>query len=291
MIEVKNLTRFYGNASGVEDVSFTVKRGAIAGLLGPNGAGKSTIMKLLTGYLAPDAGTVLIDGTDIAREPRNAAAKIGYAPEIPPLYGDMTTESYLNFVADLKGVKKSERAEHLEKVMEMASVKNMRGRLLKNLSKGYRQRAGVAQALVGFPPVLILDEPTAGLDPGQIAGMRHLLRSLAGRHTVILSSHILSEISEVCEQIIIISGGKVVANQSAKEIEGDANTWQITIKLEGKNTPDAVMEKIKTMPGVVKAEISAERKTLEQAFLKATAGTRGENEYCCPVFLCAFVPL
>jgi ABC-2 type transport system ATP-binding protein len=251
MIQVDGLTKLYGNKTGIEEVSFIVERGVVAGLLGPNGAGKSTIMKLLTGYITPTEGSIRVDGIDVTENPREAAMKTGYAPEIPPLYPDMTVESYLNFAADVKGVKRSERSGHVADIMEMVSVSSVKGRLLKNLSKGYRQRAGIAQALIGFPPVLILDEPTAGLDPAQTAQLRGLLRDLAGKHTIILSSHILSEISQVCGQIIIISNGRVAAQESAQNLLAGGNVFLLTLKADnGARALDCV----RTVPGVVSAE-------------------------------------
>jgi ABC-2 type transport system ATP-binding protein len=310
MINVENLTKLYGNKVGVEDVSFTVERGAVAGLLGPNGAGKSTIMKLLTGYIVPTEGSITIDGEDVIKNPRRSALKTGYAPEVPPLYPDMLVEDYLIFAADIKGVKRRELAAHVGELMEMVSVSNVKKRLLKNLSKGYRQRVGIAQALIGFPPVLILDEPTAGLDPAQITQVRELLRGLAGKHTIILSSHILSEISHVCTQIIIISNGRVAAQESAKTLLEEEHVFLLTVKV--KNTA-AALGCVSAVPGIVSAdtmpgtaeidgrcclrvkfeggdetkealfhalaaaklpilELTTERQSLEQVFLRATAG-------------------
>jgi ABC-2 type transport system ATP-binding protein len=253
MIHVENLTKLYGNKVGVEDISFTVERGVVAGLLGPNGAGKSTIMKLLTGYIVPTAGSITIDGEDVIKNPRKSAVKTGYAPEIPPLYPDMIVEDYLDFAADIKGVKRTERTAHVAEVMEMACVSNVKKRLLKNLSKGYKQRVGIAQSLIGFPPVLILDEPTAGLDPAQIAQIRELLRSLAGKHTIILSSHILSEISHVCAQIIIISNGRVAAQESAKTLLADEHVFLLTLK--AKNAASA-LSCVSAVPGIVSASVA-----------------------------------
>ena len=230
MVHVEGLTKLYGNRVGVQDVSFDVDAGAVAGLLGPNGAGKSTIMKLLTGYIAPDAGKIMIGDVDAVLDYRAAAAKIGYAPEIPPLFPDMTVEDYLYFAADLKGVKREERTAHIAAIMEMIRIVDVRGRLLKNLSKGYKQRVGIAQALIGFPPVLILDEPAAGLDPSQIAQLRELLRSLAGKHTIILSSHILSEISSLCEDVVIINNGRIAAQEKIQNVPGKSSTFLLTLK-------------------------------------------------------------
>jgi ABC-2 type transport system ATP-binding protein len=250
MIHVKGLTKLYGSKVGVEDVGFTVEKGAVAGLLGPNGAGKSTIMKMLTGYIAPTAGSIEVDGIDVTVNPREAAMKTGYAPEIPPLYPDMTVEGYLFFVADLKGVKRQNRSAHITEIMEMTSVADVKGRLLKNLSKGYRQRVGIAQAFVGFPPVLILDEPTAGLDPAQIAQVRALLQSLAGKHTIILSSHILSEISQSCDKIIIISNGHVAAEESAGIFLKTGNVMLLTLKA---GSTEQALACVRGVKGITKA--------------------------------------
>lgn len=250
MIHAEGLTKLYGNKVVVEDVSFDVGSGAVAGLLGPNGAGKSTIMKLLTGFIVPDSGEISIDGIDVLRNYRAAAVKIGYAPEIPPIFPDMTVEAYLFFVADIKGVRKSERASHVQVIMEMARVADVRGRLLKNLSKGYRQRVGIAQALVSFPPVLILDEPAAGLDPAQIHQLRELLRSLAGKHTIILSSHILSEISILCDEVIIINNGRVAARERIDNAADGDTTFLLSLKTSDR---DRALACVGSVSGIVNA--------------------------------------
>jgi len=211
MIEVTNLTKKYGDHVAVDHLSFRVEKGQIYGFLGPNGAGKSTTMNMMTGYLAPTDGTITINGKDIAKESEAAKKSIGYLPEIPPLYVDMTVEEYLKFVAELKKVPRAERKSQVEEVMEMTHITDMRKRLIKNLSKGYKQRVGISQAILGSPDVIILDEPTVGLDPKQIIEIRDLIRELGKNYTVILSSHILSEISEVCDQIMIIAHGNLVA--------------------------------------------------------------------------------
>lgn len=214
MIEVVNLTKKYGNHVAVDHLSFRVERGMIYGFLGPNGAGKSTTMNMMTGYIASTEGTVKINGYDILKEPEAAKKSIGYLPELPPVYQDMTVYEYLLFVAELKKVKKSERKEQIEQIMEQTKVLDVKDRLIKNLSKGYKQRVGLAQAIVGYPEVIILDEPMVGLDPKQIIEIRELIRELAKKHTVILSSHILSEISAICDHIMIISKGKLVASDT-----------------------------------------------------------------------------
>ena len=203
----------------VDDLTFTVEQGKIYGFLGPNGAGKTTTMNVMTGYIAANGGTVIIDGHDILKEPLMAKACIGYLPEVPPLYPDMTVREFLLFAAELKKLPKTERKKQVQELMERLELDEMKNRLIRNLSKGYRQRVGLAQALVGNPKVLILDEPMVGLDPKQIIEMRDLIKGLAGEHTVILSSHILSEISAVCDHIMIISRGKLAASGSPDELQ------------------------------------------------------------------------
>lgn len=219
MIQVENLVKRYGSHVAVDDLTFTVETGKIYGFLGPNGAGKTTTMNVMTGYVAADGGSVVIDGHDILKEPLKAKACIGYLPEVPPLYPDMTVREFLLFAAELKKVPKRERKERVHELMERLDLTEMENRLIKNLSKGYRQRVGLAQALVGNPKVLILDEPMVGLDPKQIIEMRDLIKGLAGEHTVILSSHILSEISAVCDHIMIISRGTLAASGSPDELQ------------------------------------------------------------------------
>ena len=217
MIEVKNLTKRYGSHCAVDDISFQVEEGEILGFLGPNGAGKSTTMNILTGYLSATSGTVTINGHDILDEPNEAKANIGYLPEIPPLYPDMTVREYLDFMYDLKKCALP-RVKHITEICRVMKIEDVYNRLIKNLSKGYKQRVGIAQALVGNPPVLILDEPTVGLDPNQIIEIRSLIRTLGKHHTVILSSHILPEIEAVCDRIVIISEGKIVADDTAANL-------------------------------------------------------------------------
>ena len=214
MIEVENLTKKYGSHVAVDNLSFRVERGMIYGFLGPNGAGKSTTMNTMTGYIAATSGTVKINGYDILKNPEQAKKSIGYLPELPPVYPDMTVYEYLRFVAELKKVKKNERQVQIEDVMKQTQIEDVKGRLIKNLSKGYKQRVGLAQAIIGYPEVIILDEPTVGLDPKQIIEIRELIRELAKKHTIILSSHILSEVSAVCDHIMIISKGKLVASDT-----------------------------------------------------------------------------
>ena len=219
MIEVKNLTKRYGDHTAVSNLSFTIEKGQIYGFLGPNGAGKSTTMNIMTGCLAASEGEVTIDGHDIFEEPIAAKKCIGYLPEIPPLYPDRTPREYLTFVARAKGVKKKDIGAQLDRVMEMTGITDMADRVMKHLSKGYKQRVGIAQAILGDPEVIVLDEPTVGLDPKQIIEIRELIRELGKEHTVILSSHILSEVQAVCQTILIISGGKLVACDTAENLE------------------------------------------------------------------------
>lgn len=233
MIEVSNLTKKYGDHIAVENLSFRVEKGQIYGFLGPNGAGKSTTMNIITGYLAASSGTVFIDGFDVLKEPEEAKKHIGYLPELPPLYMDMTVQEYMNFVAELKKVPKKERKEQIAEIMAKTGIQDMKNRLIKNLSKGYKQRVGLAQALVGYPEVIILDEPSVGLDPKQIIEMREFIRALAQKHTVILSSHILSEVSAVCDHIMIISHGKLVASDSPENLQrlmGGSGELELTVR-------------------------------------------------------------
>ncbi|SFG61784.1 ABC-2 type transport system ATP-binding protein [Lachnospiraceae bacterium C7] len=218
MIEIKNLVKKYGEKVAVDNLDLTIENGKIYGFLGPNGAGKSTTMNIVTGYIGATSGEVIIDGHDIFKEPEEAKKCIGYLPEIPPLYVDMTVLEYLKFVAELKKIPKNKRKEDIESVMETTQIADVSNRMIRNLSKGYRQRVGFAQAILGYPDIIILDEPTVGLDPKQIIEIRDLIKELGKKHTVILSSHILSEISAVCDEIFIISKGKLVANDTTENI-------------------------------------------------------------------------
>ena len=246
MIEVQGLTKYYGDKPGVLNVSFSIESGEAVGLLGPNGAGKTTILKMLASQLLPSAGSITIEGIDAIAKPRESARRIGFLPEIPPLYPDMEVHSYLEFFAEIKGVPAKGRAAHLQEVMELTTIGHVKGRLIKNLSKGYRQRVGLAQALLGFPPVLILDEPTVGLDPKQIAEVRNLIEGLARDHTVILSSHILPEVKMICKRVLIVNGGRLILEDSVENLEQGGRTF--TIRVRG---PDAEVAKIlNATPGV-----------------------------------------
>ena len=246
MIQVESLVKKYGNNTAVDQLSFTVEKGQIYGFLGPNGAGKSTTMNIMTGYIAANSGTVTINGYDILKEPGKAKQCIGYLPEIPPLYTDMTVQEYLMFVAELKKMPKKKRAEHVDEIMEMTQITDVKGRLIKNISKGYKQRVGLAQALIGNPEVLILDEPMVGLDPKQIIEMRDLIKKLSEDRTIILSSHILSEVSAVCDHILIISNGKLAASGSPQELqEMMRTTTELEITALGtKEHAEEILQKI-----------------------------------------------
>lgn len=258
MIEVKHLTKRYGDHLAVDDLSFTVEQGKIYGFLGPNGAGKSTTMNILTGCLSATEGTVTIDGHDIFEEPIAAKRCIGYLPEIPPLYLDMTPVEYLRFVAKAKGIARAEREKAIETVMERTGTTDVRNRLIKFLSKGYRQRVGLAQAMLGDPKVIILDEPTVGLDPQQIIEMRTLIRELGEEHTVILSSHILSEVSAVCDHALIISHGRLVASDTIENLK-EHLSGGATLVLTVKGDEQAVQAAAQALEGVQSATVTRSR--------------------------------
>ncbi len=248
MIEIKNLKKDYGGHLAVNDISFNINDGEILGFLGPNGAGKSTTMNIITGYLSATDGSVSVNGFDILEEPKQAKSEIGYLPEIPPLYLDMTVKEYLNYVYDLKGVK-IPKGPHIEEICRLVKIKNVYHRLIKNLSKGYKQRVGIAQALLGNPKVLILDEPTVGLDPKQIIEIRNLIRMLGKHHTVILSSHILSEIQAVCDRVIVINKGKIIADDTPENLSSNlSDDHSLVVVLEGKQ--DDLAKKLKSVQGV-----------------------------------------
>ena len=249
MIEVKNLVKKYGNHTAVDHLNFTIEEGHVYGFLGPNGAGKSTTMNIMTGYLGATEGEVLINGHDILKEPEEAKKQIGYLPELPPLYMEMTVHEYLEFVAELKGIAKNKREESINEVEKMVKIWEVENRLIRNLSKGYRQRVGLAQAVLGFPKIIILDEPSVGLDPKQIIEIRELIRQLAKKHTVILSSHILAEVREVCDYILIISKGKLVASDTPENLERNLGDSDL-IEIETKASPDEVRRILETVDGI-----------------------------------------
>ncbi len=240
MIEVRNLTKKYGDHEAVSDISFTVEEGHIYGFLGPNGAGKSTTMNIITGYMAATSGDVIINGHDILKEPRAAKSCIGYLPEVPPVYQDLTVREYLEFAAEIKGMKKQAKKDAVAEAVKTAMLEEVEQRLIKNLSKGYKQRVGLAQAIIGLPEVLILDEPTSGLDPKQIMEMRDLIKRLGDDHTVILSSHILSEVSAICDHVIMISGGKIVANDSLEALTAEKSLEEVFLELTDSDRLEAM---------------------------------------------------
>lgn len=253
MIEVKHLTKRYGANLALDDVSFTVKEGEILGFLGPNGAGKSTTMNILTGYLSATEGTVTIGGQDILENPNGAKAQIGYLPEQPPLYLDMTVRAYLNFMCELKKVKQP-HSKHIKEVCALVGIEDVYNRLIKNLSKGYRQRVGLAQALLGNPPVLILDEPTIGLDPKQIIEIRNLIKKLGQGHTVILSSHILPEVQAVCQRVIVINKGKLVADDTTSNLSFRmSKSNKLKVRIAGPK--EQVLPLLESIPDVVNVSV------------------------------------
>lgn len=320
MIEARGLTRYYGGKPGVVDVTFDTGGYGLVGLLGPNGAGKSTVMKLITTVMAPTSGNITVAGVDVVARPEEARRHIGYMPEVPPLYPDMTVYSYLVFVARIRGTKRSSESSHVGEIMERTGVANMKDRLLKNLSKGYRQRVGLAQALIGYPEILVLDEPTAGLDPQQIASVRSLLTDLSESHSIILSSHILSEISMVCGKVIIIDRGRVAAVETLNTLSGDKCDVILVLKADRETARACILETAGVLSAeprpfgdsrdgdarysgfsvscedeearealfyalaasrVTVLEMTPSRRTLEQIFLRVTAGAEeGETESC-----------
>lgn len=261
MIEVQHLSKRYGGVRAVDDVSFTAGSGEVVGLLGPNGAGKSTTMNIITGYIGATEGTVLIDGIDILENPKGAKAKIGYLPEQPPLYQDMTVQRYLEFIFDLKKVRLPKK-EHVSEVMEVVKISDVAGRVIKNLSKGYRQRVGLAGALMGNPPVLILDEPTVGLDPKQIIDIRRLIKSLGKKHTIIFSSHVLGEVSAVCDRIVMINNGRVVADAGTDELS-EAVSGSGVLILEAEGSASAVCDAVNAVEGVTRVTRNGKTYTVE----------------------------
>ncbi|MBQ8146151.1 MAG: ATP-binding cassette domain-containing protein [Clostridia bacterium] len=249
MVEIKNLVKNYGNKNAVDDISFTIKEGEVVGFLGPNGAGKSTTMNIITGYLSATSGTVTVGGKDIFKEPLAVKRQIGFLPEQPPLYIDMTVYEYLSFAFELKGCEFNKK-EHLGEVMEKVKITDVKDRLIKNLSKGYKQRVGIAQAIIGNPKFIIFDEPTVGLDPVQIIEIRNLIRGLGKKHTVILSTHILSEVQAICDRVIIINEGKIVANEKTADLNRVVGqSAKIKVKVAGPNKE--VLNLLKSLQGIL----------------------------------------
>ena len=266
MIEVKNLTKRYGEKLAVDNASFTVNAGEIVGFLGRNGAGKTTAMNMITGYISSTSGTALVDGYDILKEPAEVKKRIGYLPEQPPLYMDMTVNEYLSFAADIKKVPHKNRKEHLDRIKELVRITDVGPRIIGNLSKGYKQRVGLAEALTGNPPVLILDEPTVGLDPTQIIEIRHLIKGLGKEHTIILSSHILPEVADVCERVIIIDHGHIVAQDSLAALQqGLGETAKLTVRIAG---PEAATARaLRAIDGVINVDNLGVRESNSYDFL------------------------
>ncbi len=311
MIEVKNLTKSYGPNLAIDHLSFKINKGEVVGFLGPNGAGKSTTMKIITGFMSPSSGQALVGGIDVFENPIEVKRKIGYLPETPPVYGDMYVQDYLRFVAELKGVSAEKLASSVDYAIEKTNLQGVRKRLIQNLSKGFKQRVGIAQALVSDPEVLILDEPTVGLDPKQVAEIRDLIQELKGKHTIILSTHVLSEVQATCEKIIIINKGKIVAEDTIKNL-ATRRSGLLKINLKIKKLEPHLAQLLATVDGVKRVdpgesatewkiettlgeemieklaqlviqkqlgllEISSEKQNLEEIFINLTYGSAAEK--------------
>jgi len=248
LIEVRNLTKVYGQHKAIDQINFAIEDGEIIGFLGPNGAGKTTTMNIMTGYIAATSGDVSINGLDIVSEARKAKAQIGYMPDTPPVYGDMRVDEYLDFVADIKGVRRGSRKNMLADIKRQVRIDDMSRRLIKNLSRGYRQRVGLAQAMVGYPRVIIMDEPTIGLDPKQIIEMRDVVKKLGKKHTVILSSHIMQEVSAVCDRVMIINKGKIVASDTPEKLSASLNRGNNRIQVRIKGEKQKILGALKENP-------------------------------------------
>ncbi len=266
MIEVKNVTKKYGKVVAVDKISFTINDGEIIGLLGPNGAGKSTTMNMITGYIEPTEGTIVIDGYDISKKPKKAKKEIGYMPEGVPLYTDMTVKEFVTYMAEIKKVDRKTRKEKVEKIIEETGLKDVEKKLTRNLSRGYKQRVSMAGALVGEPKILILDEPTVGLDPKQITEIRNLIKELGKTHTIILSSHILSEVSQICQKVIIINKGKIIAIDTPENLENKvANKNDIYVTVE--DLENRMEEVAKSIKEISKIELVKEHKDKTKKYL------------------------
>lgn len=269
MIEVKGLTKTYGDRKAIDDLNFQVQKGEVVGFLGPNGAGKSTTMKIITGYMAPTQGQISVDGYDVFEDPIEVKKRIGYLPEIPPVYGDMRVRNYLKFCAKIKGVPSAQVDQQVESAIEKTNLQEVRSRLIQNLSKGFRQRVGLAQALVSNPDILILDEPTVGLDPTQVVEMRKLIASLRGQHTVILSTHILPEVQANCDRIIIINNGKIVASETLADLaKGQSGTCRVGIEVA--RDPDNAKKAIEAIEGVRQVFVNGKRVDIEMSHTPET---------------------
>ena len=283
MIEVRDLVKRYGDHIAVDHLSFNVEKGQIYGFLGPNGAGKTTTMNIMTGYIGPTAGQVIINGHNILEEPEEAKRSIGYLPEQPPLYNDMTPLEYLNFAAELKGLNIDEAEESVEKVIQLTKIGDVKNRLIKNLSKGYKQRVGLAQAILGMPEILILDEPTVGLDPKQILEIRELIRSLSKEHTIILSSHILSEVQEVCDHVLIIHHGRLIATGTPQELEKQlkSQTMELIVKSNDPNKVETLLGTIEGLSTVTCAMTGSENEVTATVEPKENKDIREAVFYAC----------
>ncbi|MFP4444469.1 MAG: ABC transporter ATP-binding protein [Spirochaetia bacterium] len=280
MVHAENMTKRYGQHLAVDHLNFHIDRGEILGFLGPNGAGKTTAMNIITGYLSATEGTVTVDGMDVLEHPEEIKRKIGFLPEAPPLYMDMTVIAYLKFVGEIKKVSKNELNQDLDRIMDLVKITDVQNRLIKNLSKGYKQRVGLAQALVGNPELLILDEPTVGLDPVQIIEIRNLIKSLSENHTIILSSHILPEVSAVCERVLILNNGRIVASDSPEHLARRlAGTSRLSLRISGSH--EKVESALKTIPGIKKMDI---RKSVEEGNVDATVEAQKDTDIRKDVF-------
>jgi ABC-2 type transport system ATP-binding protein len=262
MIEVRDLTKAYGPHKAIDRLNFSVARGEVVGFLGPNGAGKTTTMKIITGFMAPTSGEVKVAGFDVFEEPIEVKKRIGYLPETPPVYGDMTVQEYLRFVANLKGADKTKINQLVDRAIDKTNLGDVRKRLIQNLSKGFRQRVGISGALVSDPEILILDEPTVGLDPRQVAEIRSLIKELAGKHTIILSTHILPEVQASCQRIIIINRGQIVAEDSLDGLS-KRMTGSGTVAVRVRRPTPQLSELLKNLSGVRKAKVEGSRIQLE----------------------------
>ena len=266
MIEVKNVTKKYGKVVAVDNISFTIQDGEIIGLLGPNGAGKSTTMNMITGYIEPTEGTIIVDNYDMSKKPKKAKKEIGYMPEGVPLYTDMTVKEFITYMAEIKKTNKKERKEKVEKIIEETGLKEVEKKITKNLSRGYKQRVSLAGALVGEPKILILDEPTVGLDPKQITEIRKLIKDLGKKHTVILSSHILSEVSQICQKVIIINKGKIVAIDTPENLENkvsNKNSLYVTVE----DTENKIEKVTKKIAEITKIELVKENEDKTKEYI------------------------
>jgi ABC-2 type transport system ATP-binding protein len=274
------MTKRYGQHLAVDHLNFHIDKGEILGFLGPNGAGKTTAMNIITGYLSATEGTVTVDGMDVLEHPEEIKRKIGFLPEAPPLYMDMTVTAYLKFVGEIKKVPKDELSGDLDRIMDLVKITDVKNRLIKNLSKGYKQRVGLAQALVGNPELLILDEPTVGLDPVQIIEIRNLIKSLSEDHTIILSSHILPEVSAVCERVLILNKGRIVASDSPEHLaQRLAGTSRLSLRISG--SQEKVESTLKSIPGIKKMDI---RKSVEEGNVEATVEAQKDTDIRKDVF-------